>query len=220
MTVIKDPQAVDTLATAYVQSRGALLDAMASAATSPGASAYASLGSARRQQAASMARVAAAVGAASGSCYTGAADSAVSPSTLAASPSDRKQAAAAHSPRGVGHEAHMALEMAMPGACEAVGGLRLSEGGASTASVAAAGTAVPMWYQVGGWLAVRVWGYLPGQRGASLLPLYPSPLPPLCQVCVLTQRYGRTVVRNPVMMMSELVQYLFLSIFVGLMYCR
>lgn len=199
MSVIKDAEAVDTLASAYTKSRGELLEQMASAAASPAASAYGTLGSGRKQQAArSMARLAAAAeaglpGAEGGSCYGGAGDgSAASPATTAATaasplPAEQQQ-------RG-GAQGHVALEVAVLGS-QAAGGQRPSEGGASTlsgpaayseASVAEAGTAaVPLWYQT----------------------------------CVLAQRYRRTLVRNPVMMWSELVQYLFLAIFVGLMYHR
>lgn len=40
------------------------------------------------------------------------------------------------------------------------------------------------------------------------------------QVWVLAQRNLRNWLRNPVMLMSELVQYIFISLFVGLMYHR
>ncbi|GLI71094.1 hypothetical protein VaNZ11_016163 [Volvox africanus] len=40
------------------------------------------------------------------------------------------------------------------------------------------------------------------------------------QVYVLSARCWRTWIRNPVMMASELVQYAFTAVFVGLMYCR
>ncbi|GIL61808.1 hypothetical protein Vafri_18548 [Volvox africanus] len=40
------------------------------------------------------------------------------------------------------------------------------------------------------------------------------------QVYVLSTRYWRTWIRNPVMMASELVQYAFTAVFIGLMYCR
>ncbi|KAG2499529.1 hypothetical protein HYH03_002475 [Edaphochlamys debaryana] len=40
------------------------------------------------------------------------------------------------------------------------------------------------------------------------------------QIAVLSLRYWRSWIRNPVLMASELVQYIFLGIFLGAMYCR
>ncbi|PNH03162.1 ATP-binding cassette sub-family G member 1 [Tetrabaena socialis] len=39
-------------------------------------------------------------------------------------------------------------------------------------------------------------------------------------VAVLSGRYWRSWIRNPIMMASELVQYVFTALFIGLMYCR
>ncbi|GLC42363.1 hypothetical protein PLESTM_001325100 [Pleodorina starrii] len=52
-----------------------------------------------------------------------------------------------------------------------------------------------------------------GAAGGESVPLW-------FQVYVLSVRYWRTWIRNPVMMTSELVQYAFTAVFIGLMYCR
>ncbi|KAG2423172.1 hypothetical protein HXX76_010940 [Chlamydomonas incerta] len=45
-------------------------------------------------------------------------------------------------------------------------------------------------------------------------------VPTWFQVSVLTARVWRTWIRSPVMLASELVQYVFVALFIGLMYCK
>ncbi|GIL85953.1 hypothetical protein Vretimale_9015 [Volvox reticuliferus] len=59
-----------------------------------------------------------------------------------------------------------------------------------------------------------------GEAPAAEEPAQMAGVPLWFQVYVLSVRYWRTWIRNPVMMASELVQYIFTAIFIGLMYCR
>ncbi|GIL85954.1 hypothetical protein Vretimale_9015 [Volvox reticuliferus] len=58
-----------------------------------------------------------------------------------------------------------------------------------------------------------------GEAPAAEEPAQMAGVPLWFQVYVLSVRYWRTWIRNPVMMASELVQYIFTAIFIGLMYC-
>ncbi|GFR41627.1 hypothetical protein Agub_g2354, partial [Astrephomene gubernaculifera] len=58
------------------------------------------------------------------------------------------------------------------------------------------------------------------EEGEAEAEVEPEGVPVWFQVAVLSGRYWRTWIRNPVMMASELVQYIFTAVFVGLMYYR